>query len=126
MDEIFWKEFDSLKHQNEYTKTFYYDADKLTMEQRKEITRQQVLGLIGELIEFQEGTKLLPWKSNQNDINHDNTKEELIDVYHFFMNLCNLWGIRDDFTLKDIYLKKNKINYRRGKMHEKPNENFKA
>ena len=69
-------EFDSLKHQNEYVNTFYYDANKLSMEQRKEITRQQVLGLIGELVEFQEGIKLLPWKSGQYDINYDNSKED--------------------------------------------------
>lgn len=119
-------EFDSLKHQNEYVNTFYYDANKLSMEQRKEITRQQVLGLIGELVEFQEGIKLLPWKSGQYDINYDNSKEELVDIYHFFMNLCNLWGIRDEQTLKDIYLKKNALNYKRGKIHQKPIENFKV
>jgi NTP pyrophosphatase (non-canonical NTP hydrolase) len=117
---------DTLKHQEEYTKHFYYDVDKLNLSERKEITKNQILGMIGELVEFQEAVKILPWKAGQESLDYNNIKEELIDVYHFFMNLCNLWGIRDEETLKKIYFQKNELNYKRGKVHEKPTTDFKV
>lgn len=115
---------DSLEHQKKYTEHFYYNPDELSLPERKFATKDQLLGLQGELAEFQDAIKVLPWKSGQESIDYNNVKEELIDVYHFFMNLCILWGIKDEDTLKRLYFKKNEINYKRGKVHQKPNTNF--
>jgi len=117
---------DTLKNQKEYNKEFYYNPDGLWLQNRKDITRNQILGLIGEIAEFQEAIKVLPWKAEQNEIEYDHVKEELIDIYHFFMNLCILWGIETEAELKKIYYKKNELNYKRGKIHEKPTEGFKC
>jgi NTP pyrophosphatase (non-canonical NTP hydrolase) len=89
-------------------------------------TDKQLLGLLGEIGEFSDAIKILPWKSGQTDIDYDHVKEELIDVYHFFMNLCAIWGIKDEAELKRIYYKKNLLNYERGKIHQKPTEGFKV
>ena len=117
---------DCLKYQEAYVKSLYYDVDTLSLTERKETTKNQIIGLHGEIDEFVQAIKLLPWKSGQDDIDENNVKEELIDVYHFFMNLCALWGIRSQEELTAIYLKKNAINKARGKIHSKPTEGFKV
>lgn len=51
------------------------------------------------------------WKKTQL-FNSENFKEELIDVFHFFINLCIAAGIEPEQLLVG-YLNKNKINHKR-------------
>ena len=120
---------DALKNQKEYEKTFakigkgYFDADKITSSERADLTKTQIIALQGELFELAEATNLLPWKPGVSSIDH--IHEELVDTYHFFLNLCLLWNITSEDELRNKYLAKNKENYRRGWMHMKPTEGFK-
>lgn len=115
---------DTVQHQKKFVKDLYYDPDKLSLAERKELTKDQLLGLSGEMAEFQEAIKLLPWKKNE--IDYDNAYEELIDMYHHFLNLCILWNIETESRLKEIYFKKNELNYKRGSIHKNPTEGFKV
>ena len=53
------------------------------------------------------------WKKKQK-FNKENFKEELIDLFHFFINLCMVMGM-DAEELFDRYTKKEKINEERNK-----------
>ena len=64
--------------------------------------------------ELHEALREIPWKpwKKQQKWNVDLCKNELVDAFHFFMNLCICVGM-DDKELFGRYCKKNKINHER-------------
>lgn len=70
--------------------------------------KTQVLALFSELNEVLNETPWKPWKKKEK-LNIEQYKEELIDVLHFFINLCLLADISAQ-ELYDKFLHKNTIN----------------
>jgi dimeric dUTPase (all-alpha-NTP-PPase superfamily) len=70
-----------------------------------------ILATIDELMEVLRETPWKPWKKQQS-WNIHKIREELIDVLHFFVNLCLAAGIGSN-QLHKMYLDKNKINNKR-------------
>ena len=50
-----------------------------------------------------------PWKQTHMETDVEHYKEEIIDAFHFFVELCILSGIDEDDLFK-IYLFKNEVN----------------
>jgi dimeric dUTPase (all-alpha-NTP-PPase superfamily) len=69
------------------------------------------LGLIDEVMESIKCTRWKNWKKNQ-EFNEEEFKKEVIDVFHFSINLCLAAGLTPD-TLYEEFTKKNKINNQR-------------
>lgn len=69
------------------------------------------LALEDEIHEALRETPWKPWKKNQT-MNQENYKKELVDAFHFFMNMC----IAGNVTANDLYngyIEKNKENHER-------------
>ena len=69
------------------------------------------LALIAEICEALRETPFRYWKIQQK-LDKEKFQEELIDCWHFFMNLLIAADINEDI-LYDMYCKKNKINFGR-------------
>jgi len=69
------------------------------------------LALENELHEALRETNWKPWKKNQ-VLNLENVKKELIDVLHFYINLCLISGM-DDEELYNLFTSKNRENHDR-------------
>jgi dimeric dUTPase (all-alpha-NTP-PPase superfamily) len=72
-----------------------------------------VLAAIDELTEFLHETPWKPWKKNQ-VLNNDKAQDELVDLFHFFMNLCISSDMTPDILYKK-YLDKQNTNVQRNK-----------
>jgi dimeric dUTPase (all-alpha-NTP-PPase superfamily) len=71
------------------------------------------IGAITELCEMLEKTKWKPWKkSANNDITE--IQKEIIDAWHFLINLSIHAGMSSDY-LFNMYINKNNINHERQK-----------
>lgn len=73
--------------------------------------RNNLLSLVAESIEALEETGWKPWASS-NHINRAAFASEIVDIWHFFMNLMILGGVTAD-DLYEGYLKKHKKNRQR-------------
>ncbi len=79
-----------------------YDMDYLKV---------MILACVDELTEILRETPWKPWKKQQN-FNKENYKEELVDLFHFFINLCLFAGM-DAQELFARYNKKMVTNQKR-------------
>jgi len=75
--------------------------------------KNQILALIDEVMEALREVPWKSWKINQ-DFNVSKFKMELIDVFHFLINLFVLAGM-DSEEVISLFKIKNKINVRRQK-----------
>lgn len=88
-----------LNLQTELQKAAYgADYSTFTDEQRMQSIRENVLSLFSEINEAMDETGWKPWASS-NHINPDAYKAEMVDAWHFFMNLMLLGGM----TAADLY-----------------------
>ena len=79
----------------------------------QEYYNTMTLACIDELMESLRETPWKPWKKGQ--CTHElKLKEELTDVFHFFLNLC-IFADMDAQELFDRYMLKNQENRRRHK-----------
>lgn len=92
----------------------------VTEADKQQYINQMILAIVEETVEIMRETKYknpdcvkYGWKKNQ-QWNLENYKEEIIDLFHYVMNLCIVVGMDADEFFK-IYLKKNKINFERSK-----------
>jgi dimeric dUTPase (all-alpha-NTP-PPase superfamily) len=83
------------------------------LEFNQEYINHMTVALTDEIFEALRETPFKYWKKNQ-VLNKDNFQKELIDAWHFFMNLLIAGGITAD-KLYEMYCEKNKINYERVK-----------
>jgi dimeric dUTPase (all-alpha-NTP-PPase superfamily) len=82
---------------------------------RERFTKEYILAAIDELFEVLHETNWKIWKQQKKEITEEDIKkiqEELVDVFHFFINLCILWDMTPDI-LEEVYLHKNAINHKR-------------
>jgi len=69
------------------------------------------VALIDEAMEALRETPWKPWKKQQ-QFNKEKMQEELVDLLHFFVNLCLASGM-DAKKLFEVYTYKNAINHQR-------------
>lgn len=88
-----------------------YDVDEQSQEQRIDNISLNVLATTDELHELLKEIGWKPWATSKH-INYVEAQQELVDVWHFVMNLMLHLGM----TAEDLwtgYLKKNKVNFQR-------------
>ena len=103
---------DLFKRQRELSLAIGDDFNKMSLEEKEEYTKDKVLALLDETHEVLREINWKSWKKTKKDIDGDKLLEELSDVFHFYINLCLVWG----FDAKDVYgayLKKDEENYNR-------------
>ncbi|MCL2751696.1 MAG: dUTPase, partial [Firmicutes bacterium] len=72
--------------------------------------QKQILAMLSELAELLDEVNFKWWK-NPKPVDSAAVKEELVDVFHFFLSMCLSAGMTAD-ELFDIYLSKNKENFK--------------
>lgn len=95
----------------------------ISYKDRQEYININILSCLDELSEVLRETQWknpnvikFGWKKAQ-EFNLDNYRKELIDLFHFFINLCLAGGI-DSKMLFKMYIEKNEVN------HERQKENY--
>ncbi|OED36712.1 hypothetical protein AB834_02645 [PVC group bacterium (ex Bugula neritina AB1)] len=68
------------------------------------------LALQQEISEAIDSTQWKWWKKGEDD--WDNIKIELVDMLHFWVSMCQVAGM-DAKEVKELYIKKNKLNHDR-------------
>lgn len=103
---------DMLAMQRELQKE-YTGQDPVTLlpEAKMEYIRSQSLALTDEIHEVLAETGWKPWASS-NHINLEAYKREMVDAWHFFMNLMLVVGMTAD-DLAQGYDEKQKLNWKR-------------
>lgn len=99
LDEIFQKQ---LEFQKRVGNIPYKDV---------QFIKDMTLAAMDELMESLREIPWKPWKKQQ-EFNMASFKEELIDLLHFFVNLCLAAGM-DSNEVHELYLLKNKVNNQR-------------
>jgi hypothetical protein len=66
--------------------SFGKDPTRMLPEERMEFLRWNVLALIDELMEMLQETGWKPWASS-NHVDHAAAMKEMVDAWHFFMNI---------------------------------------
>ena len=83
-----------------------------SMREREYFTKENVVYIIDECTEILGWINWKPWKRTRKDVNIEEVKFEIIDVLHFWVNLCLIWGITPDDVYR-YYFHKQKINIKR-------------
>ncbi len=85
----------------------------------KEWARKKCVAMIVEASELLDEIGYKWWKEPKKD-NDAELKEEIIDILHFFLGICNDIGLSSD-DIYEIYMKKNDENHKRqtGKSNKK-------
>ena len=78
-----------------------------------ELIKNQILALYDEVGEALREVPWKPWKENEN-FNVSKFRMELIDIFHFLVNLFLLSGMDAEYTYT-LFQSKNSINRRRQK-----------
>ncbi|MEG2084401.1 MAG: dUTPase [Clostridia bacterium] len=93
-----------------------FDSDLIKNRHLEDITpeqwiQKQVLAMLSELSELLDEVNFKWWK-NPKPLDKPATKEELVDILHFFVGMCLRMGMTSE-ELYQIYMKKNKENFDR-------------
>ena len=94
-----------------------HPIDQLDDIEREQFTKEYVLAIQAELIEVLDEINWKIWKRTRvtyDDKRIERIQFELIDILHFYVNLCLIWGITPK-KLQELYDKKNAINHERQK-----------
>ena len=86
------------------------DVDRAT-----HLTKECVLAMVSELVEILGCVNWKAWKRQRLDLpNVPALREELVDVFHFLVNLFLLWGMTPDDVLT-LFEEKHNVNVARQK-----------
>ena len=99
------------------TKTFNFDFESMSTQERVNYIKENVLALTDELHELLAETSWKPWAKSE-FLNEDKAFSELVDAWHFMMNIMLAISTAvDDGDLADMlteaYFKKRMINVQR-------------
>ena len=89
----------------------FIDFDKLKLEEKERWTKEMVLAMMDELSEVLGQINWKHWK-NEQPVDEMEVKYELIDLWHFLMNLMLVWGMKPEDVFS-MYIAKNRENYKR-------------
>lgn len=78
---------------------------------KDEWLQKQILAALAELGELLAETNFKWWK-NEKSLNEEHIKEELIDVFHFFVSMCLVMDMDAEECFR-IYIDKNRENIAR-------------
>ena len=78
---------------------------------KEEWIQKQTLAMISELSELLDEVNFKWWK-NKKPVDEQLVKEELVDILHFFVSMCLVYGL-DASELYQMYMDKNKENFNR-------------
>jgi len=102
-----------IKFQKLIGNTFPRWKDDITNEHNVELIKNQILALYDEVGEALREVPWKPWKINQ-QFNVKKFRVELIDVFHFLINLFLLSGMDVQETI-ELFKWKNNMNKKRQK-----------
>lgn len=91
------------------------DLVLLKPEEQQELTEETVVlafALQDEVHEFVRELNWKPWKQTKKEVNVEAVQKELIDAWHFLIELSLMWGLNSD-NVHDMYLQKNQENHQR-------------
>lgn len=91
------------------------ELQQLSQEEREKWTKENMIAIVAELVELLEWMNWKHWKKTKVVVTPERLKEiqmEIIDIFHFWMNLCIIWEM-DAEKIKELYFEKNEINYKR-------------
>lgn len=98
--------------QKKFQARLYNDTNELPKEMPEKIP-MQITSLVAELGEIlEENQKWKSWRKNPPPVNYENLLVEVVDAFHFLINIALFLG----FDSNDIYngfIKKNKKNIER-------------
>jgi len=78
----------------------------------QEQTKNMLHAITCEIGEVSDEINWKPWKNTRKDVDLDLLYCELIDILHFIIEICLMWGM-DANTIHQYYVAKNKINHER-------------
>lgn len=78
----------------------------------QEQTKNMLHAITCEIGEISDEINWKPWKSERKDVDLDLLYSELIDVVHFIIEICIMWGMDAD-KIYEYYVAKNQINHER-------------
>lgn len=93
-----------------------FDQDVIKNRGLQDITpeqwiQKQTLAMLSELAELIAEVNFKWWK-NAKPVDENNVREELVDILHFFVGMCNRSGMGSE-ELFARYIKKNEENFKR-------------
>ena len=78
---------------------------------KEEWMQKETLAMLSELAELIDEVNFKWWK-NPKPVDETKVKEELVDILHFFVSMCLIYGMDAD-ELYRMYIDKNKENFDR-------------
>jgi dimeric dUTPase (all-alpha-NTP-PPase superfamily) len=78
---------------------------------QQKFVNMMFIAIVAESVETLNETPWKPWKKNQS-LNYENYVSELVDVLHFFINLCIAYDISPE-EVYHTFKRKNLINNNR-------------
>jgi len=91
----------------------FCNFDNLTDEEKVKWTKEFMICMQSEMTEMLEGLPWKHWKQYSDfKINLPELQYEIIDLLHFYLSICLIWGI-DAKKMYRLYLSKNKQNFKR-------------
>lgn len=90
-----------------------FDLANLSEKDKRFWTKEMFICAVDELCELMREVGFKHWKTEQ-PINDCNVRNEIVDIWHFLINISIIWGISPDI-LHSKYKQKHKINMQRQK-----------
>ena len=90
----------------------HIDLDNLSIEQKQQLTKDFVLYILDETHEI---LREINWKSHRKSdksVIETNIKEELIDVFKFYIGLCQVWNISTEELFVEFNRKSDVVEMR--------------
>lgn len=95
--------------QKQFEEVFFGNLKKLPPDQQIGITLDLLNCLTNEIEEVRNELPWKHWKRYRKEPNHDLIRKEIIDLVHFLLSLCLIWGI-DQNNILEEFLRKHTIN----------------
>lgn len=91
------------------------ELSAMTPEQMEDLTdetRVIAFALLDEVHEMIRELNWKPWKKTLKPVDLEKVQKELIDAWHFLIELSLMWGLSAE-RVQELYLEKNKENHQR-------------
>lgn len=103
---------DLLEEQRELQLKFGVNFNTMTMDERIQFIKDMMLALADEIHEALGEVSWKPWQTGRQYVNYDAYNGELIDAFHFLMNLVLAGNLTGEDVVR-MYREKREINARR-------------